>query len=210
MLTMENDSTRGGAMKSRKITRSKSGKSVVQSEAPVVRSSRKTIPQMEKETVCLTVNGQFYKLEVGNKPNEVDPSHTLAHTIRETLGLTGTKVSCDNGACGCCTVLMNGKAVLSCMTLTVECDGKKITTIEGLNDPKTEKLDPLQQAFIDYTAFQCGFCTPGIIMSAKALLEENPFPTEEDVKEALSGNFCRCISHYQVVSAVMAASREVR
>jgi len=100
--------------------------------------------------------------------------------------------------------------VLSCMILTVECDGKRIATIEGLKDSKTEKLDPLQQAFIDYTAFQCGFCTPGIIMSAKALLHENTSPTEEDVKEALSGNFCRCISHYQVVKAVLAASREMR
>ena len=163
---------------------------------------------IEKEMISLTVNGQPHELQIGNQPNEIAPSHTLAHTLRETLGLTGTKVSCDNGACGCCTVLMDNKAVLSCMTLTIECDGKKIITIEGLNDPKTEKLDPLQQAFIDYTAFQCGFCTPGIIMSAKALLRENPSPTEEDVKEALSGNFCRCISHYQVVKAVMAASRE--
>jgi len=164
----------------------------------------------ERRRVTLTVNGRIYELEKGSEPNQVGPSHTLAHTLRETLGLTGTKVSCDNGACGCCTVLMDDKAILSCMTLTVECDGKKITTIEGLKDPKTERLDPLQQAFIDHTAFQCGFCTPGIIMSAKALLSENPSPTEEDVKEALSGNFCRCISHYQVVRAVMAASREVR
>jgi aerobic-type carbon monoxide dehydrogenase small subunit (CoxS/CutS family) len=165
---------------------------------------------MEKDRIRLIVNGQPYELEIGNKPDEIDPSHTLAHTLRETLGFTGTKVSCDNGACGCCTVLMDDEAILSCMTLTVECDGKEITTIEGLKDPKTEKLDPLQQAFIDYTAFQCGFCTPGIIMSAKALLQENPFPTEEDVKEALSGNFCRCISHYHVVKAVMAASGQGR
>jgi aerobic-type carbon monoxide dehydrogenase small subunit (CoxS/CutS family) len=200
----------GVAMKSRRIARSKSAKLVARGGTPVVRSSSKTTRKMEKDRIRLTVNGEPYELEIGNKPNEIDPSHTLAHTLRETLGLTGTKVSCDNGACGCCTVLMDNKAVLSCMTLTVECDGKKITTIEGLKDPKTEKIDPLQQAFIDYTAFQCGFCTPGIIMSAKALLHENPFPTEEDVKEALSGNFCRCISHYQVVKAVMAASREVR
>ena len=140
----------------------------------------------------------------------VDPADTLAHTLRETLGLVGTKVSCDSGACGCCTVLMEGKAILSCMTLTVECDGKSITTIEGLSDPVTRRLDPLQQAFVDHTAFQCGFCTPGIIMSAKALLQENPSPTEEEVKEGLSGNFCRCISHYQVVNAVMAASGKVR
>ncbi len=197
-------------MKSRRIARSESAKSVARGGTSVVRSSSKTTRKMEKETIHLTVNGQPYEVEIGNKPNEIDPGHTLAHTLRETLGLTGTKVSCDNGACGCCTVLINNKAVLSCMTLTVECDGKKITTIEGLKDPKTEKLDPLQQAVIDYTAFQCGFCTPGIIMSAKALLQENPSPTEEDVKEALSGNFCRCISHYQVVKAVVAASREVR
>ena len=164
----------------------------------------------EIRRLSLTVNGQVYELKVGTGPDQVDPAHTLAHTLRETLGLTGTKVSCDHGACGCCTVLMDGKAILSCMTLTVECDGKQIITIEGLGDPKTGKMDPLQQAFIDYTAFQCGFCTPGIIMSAKALLHGNPFPTEQEVKEGLSGNFCRCISHYHVVKAVMAASKEVR
>ncbi len=173
------------------------------------RAPRKKSPEPPSR-IRLTINGQLYELTAGSPPAEVDPAHTLAHTLRETLGLTGTKVSCDNGACGCCTVLMDGKAVLSCMTLTVECNGKQITTIEGLSDPKTGKLDPLQQAFIDYTAFQCGFCTPGIIMSAKALLNENPSPTEEEVKEALSGNFCRCISHYQVLKAVMAASKEVR
>jgi len=160
--------------------------------------------------LSLTVNGQPIELNVGIEPHQVGPADTLAHTLRETLGLTGTKVSCDHGACGCCTVLMDGKAVLSCMTLTVECNGKQIRTIEGLSDPKTGKIDHLQQAFIDYAAFQCGFCTPGIIMSAKALLHENPFPTEEEVKQALSGNFCRCISHYHVVKAVMAASKGVR
>jgi aerobic carbon-monoxide dehydrogenase small subunit len=165
---------------------------------------------LKRNRLSLLVNGQPFELEVGMEPHQVNPAHTLAHTLRETLGLTGTKVSCDHGACGCCTVLMDGKAVLSCMTLTVECNGKQITTIEGLSDPKTGKIDPLQQAFIDYTAFQCGFCTPGVIMSAKALLHDNPFPTEEEVKEGLSGNFCRCISHYHVVKAVMAASKEVR
>ncbi|MFB3885499.1 MAG: (2Fe-2S)-binding protein [Thermodesulfobacteriota bacterium] len=159
--------------------------------------------------ISLTVNGQLCELEEGSEPGRVDPTHTLAYTLRETLGLTGTKVSCDNGACGACTVLMDEKAVLSCMLLTIECDGKKIITIEGLIDPKTGRLDPLQQAFIDHTAFQCGFCTPGILMSAKALLHENPSPAEEEVKEGLSGNFCRCISHYQVVRAVLAASKEV-
>jgi aerobic-type carbon monoxide dehydrogenase small subunit (CoxS/CutS family) len=96
------------------------------------------------------------------------------------------------------------------MTLTIECDRKEIRTIEGLRDPKTGSLDPLQQAFVDHTAFQCGYCTPGMIMSAKALLNENPRPTEDEVKEALSGNFCRCISHYQVVKAVIAASEKMR
>lgn len=165
---------------------------------------------MRQKRVRLIVNGNMHELEVGERPDQVQSSHTLAHTLRETLGLTGTKVSCDHGACGCCTVLMDDQAVLSCMTLTVECDGKKITTIEGLKDPKTDTLDPLQQAFIDHSAFQCGFCTPGILMSAKALLNENPSPTEEEVKEALSGNFCRCITHYQVVRAVMAASGKLR
>ena len=165
---------------------------------------------LEKRRLHLTVNGKPFELEVGMEPDQVGPGHTLAHTLRETLNLTGTKISCDQGACGCCTVLMDGKAVLSCMTLTVECDGKQITTIEGLSNPKTGEMDPIQKAFIDYTAFQCGFCTPGIIMSAKALLHENPSPTEEEVKEALSGNFCRCISHYHVVKAVMAASKEMR
>jgi len=160
--------------------------------------------------ISLTVNGQPYEMEVGTSPHQIDPADTLAHTLRETLGLTGTKVSCDHGACGSCTVLMDGKAVLSCMTLTVECDGRQITTVEGLGDPETGDLDPLQQAFVDHTAFQCGFCTPGMIMSAKALLSENPRPTEEEVKEGLSGNFCRCISNYHVIKAVLAASGKGR
>jgi aerobic carbon-monoxide dehydrogenase small subunit len=161
----------------------------------------------ETHHISLSVNGHIYELDVGSGPGQIEPSHTLAYTLRETLGLTGTKISCDSGACGACTVLMDGKAVLSCMTLTIECDKKMITTIEGLKDPVTGMLDPLQQAFIDHTAFQCGFCTPGIIMSAKALLTQTPSPTEEEVKEALSGNFCRCISHYQVIDAVMALSK---
>jgi aerobic-type carbon monoxide dehydrogenase small subunit (CoxS/CutS family) len=158
--------------------------------------------------VSLVVNGKQFDLEIGSLPHQVETSHTLAHTLRETLGLTGTKVTCDNGACGTCTVLMDGTAILSCMTLTVECHGRSITTIEGLRDPQTGQLDPLQQSFIDHTAFQCGFCTPGMIMSAKSLLLENPSPLEDEVKEALSGNFCRCISHYQVLRAVMAVAEK--
>lgn len=159
---------------------------------------------VRKSKINLKINEQLFELEIGSGKGKVDPSDTLSFTLRETLGLTGTKVSCDSGACGACTVLMDGKAVLSCMLLTIECDGKTITMIEGLKDPRTGELDPLQQSFIDHTAFQCGYCTPGMIMNSRALLNENPSPTEEEVKEALSGNFCRCISHYQVVRAVMA------
>lgn len=158
----------------------------------------------------LMVNEVPYKLEIGKHPNQVSPSDTLAETLRETLGLTGTKIGCDQGACGACTVLMDGIPMLSCKTLTVECNGRHITTIEGLRDRKTGELDPLQQSFIEHTAFQCGYCTPGMIMTAKALLNENPQPTEEEVKEALSGNFCRCISHYQVVRAIMAVVEKGR
>jgi aerobic-type carbon monoxide dehydrogenase small subunit (CoxS/CutS family) len=153
--------------------------------------------------VGFTVNGNSYRFNVGTGTGDISPSDTLAKTLRENLGLTGAKISCDDGACGCCTVILDGKSVLSCKMLTIECDGRSNTTIEGLKDAKTGALDPLQQSFIDHQAFQCGFCTPGMIMTAKAFLDENPRPTEGEVKEALSGNFCRCISHYQVVRAVM-------
>jgi carbon-monoxide dehydrogenase small subunit len=153
-----------------------------------------------EEYITLTVNGKMCRLIIGR---DVLREHTLSHTIRETLGLTGTKIGCDHAACGACTVLFNGKPVLSCTMLTVECDGADITTIEGLEDPKTGKLHPVQEAFINHTAFQCGFCTPGIILSTKVLLDENPSPTEEEVKQALSGHYCRCISSYAVIKAVM-------
>jgi len=174
----------------------------------VKKRNQKREPVLKTKAINLRVNGQVHVLEVGSRPGDIEPFHTLSHTLRETLGLTGTKISCDNGACGACTVLIDGKAMLSCMTLTIECDGKNVTTIEGLGDPRTGMVDTLQQSFIDHTAFQCGFCTPGMIMSAKALLNENPSPTEAEVKEGLSGNFCRCISHYHVVKAVLAASEK--
>lgn len=160
----------------------------------------------ETKSVRLTVNGREHHLEVGHAPHQIDPSHTLLHTLRDTLGLMGTKNGCDQGACGGCTVILDEKAVLSCMTLTVECDRRHITTIEGLQDEQTGRLDPLQQAFSDHTAFQCGFCTPGMIMTARALLNDTAHPTREEIKEALSGNFCRCISHYHVVNAIMDAA----
>jgi len=170
----------------------------------------KKIKAQDTRPINLTVNGRALELARGQRPGEVAPFHTLSHTLRETLGLTGTKISCDEGACGCCTVIMDGKAVLSCKILTVECDGKTVETIESLRNPETGALDPLQQAFIDHTAFQCGFCTPGIIMTAKALLNENPHPAKEEVEEALSGNFCRCVSHYQAIDAVLDVARKGR
>ncbi len=157
----------------------------------------------KERRIHLTVNGKPYELAVGDMFGAVAPMDTLAHTLREALGLTGTKIACDQGGCGACTVLMDGNPILSCMTLTVECDGRHITTIEGLADPETGQLHPLQQAFIDHSAFQCGFCTPGILLSAKALLDEEKEICEEDVKKALAGHYCRCISHYEVVQAVM-------
>ncbi len=160
------------------------------------------------DTIRLIVNGNTFELSTGTGAGQVCPSDSLVYTLRETLGLTGTKLSCGQGACGACTVIMDHKAVLACSILTVECHGKEITTIEGLRDPKTGKLDPLQQAFIDHNAFQCGYCTPGMIMTSKAFLAENPHPDEDEIKEALSGNFCRCVSHYHVLRAVKSVTEE--
>ena len=165
-----------------------------------------TLPEANQATVTIYVNGNQYELEVGQQSHQVSPSHTLAHTLRETLGLTGTKIGCDQGACGSCTVLMNDIPVLSCMLLTVECNGRRFTTIESLQDAQTGKPDTLQQAFIDHTAFQCGFCTPGIIMASKSLLDKEPSPDRQTVKKALAGHYCRCISHYHVVDAVVDAA----
>ncbi len=152
--------------------------------------------------VKFNVNGELHELQIGRGPDDISPSSTLAHVLREKFGLTGTKIGCEEGACGACTVIADGKAILSCMTLIAECHGKEITTIEGLRNSTTGDMHPLQKSFTDNTAFQCGFCTPGIIMSAKALLDTTPSPTEEEIKECLSGNFCRCISHYHVIDAV--------
>ena len=167
--------------------------------------------------MTLTVNGQPIILTVNNadvslvavRAYDVYGYDTLLYTLRETLALTGTKSVCDRGACGACTVIMEGKPILSCMTLTIECDGKSITTIEGLEDLTTGRLHPLQDAFISNTAFQCGFCTPGKIMTAKALLDRNPSPTETEIKDALAGHFCRCISHYGVIRSVKEAAGKV-
>jgi carbon-monoxide dehydrogenase small subunit len=158
--------------------------------------------KQERDTIRLTINDVVQEFEIGDHRYQVAACDTLAKTLRETLGLLGTKAGCNQGACGACTVLLDGIPILSCMTLTVECDGKQITTIEGLADPATGELDEIQQTFIDHTAFQCGFCTPGIIMASRALFNRIPSPTETDIKDALSGHFCRCISHYQVIEAL--------
>lgn len=170
-----------------------------------------------RETIELTVNGKQYKLATGDdiEPWEsfsydVYPWDTLLHTLREKMGLTGTKSSCDRGACGACSVLINGKLALSCSVLTIDCDGKEITTIEGLSDPVTGKLHPIQEAFIENNGAQCGFCTPGMIIATKALLNENPDPTEEDIKQALAGNICRCGNYHLILKSVMAAAEKIR
>jgi len=151
--------------------------------------------------IRLKVNGTTYE-------TEAEPWHTLLFVLRERLGLTGTKKGCDSGQCGACTVLLNGKAVLSCTTLAVRCQGKEITTIEGLADG--DRLHPVQQAFIDHFAVQCGFCTPGMILNAKALLENNPNPTEEEVRESISGNMCRCTGYVKPVKAILAAAEMMK
>lgn len=157
---------------------------------------------MKITDVSFEVNGTMYEFSVGDKRGQIPASETLIITLRERLGLTGAKKSCEEGACGCCTVLIDGEVAASCMVLTVACEGKHIMTIESLQDRETGALDPLQQAFIDEYAFQCGYCTPGIIMAAKALLLKNQNPTQEEVEDALSGNYCRCISHYHVFKAI--------
>ncbi len=176
-------------------------------------TSPSTAEARPSETIRLVVNGKPYVLRWGDDvapwetpAYDVYPWHMLAHTLRETLGLTGTKVACNGGACGSCTVLVNGRPVLSCSTLTLTCDGDEITTIEGLGDPVTGRLHPVQQSFIDHHGPQCGFCIPGMIMSSTALLERVPEPTEVQVKEALAGNLCRCGNYRLILKSVMEAA----
>jgi aerobic carbon-monoxide dehydrogenase small subunit len=148
--------------------------------------------------VILNVNGSSRELSVY-------PAETLSDTLRERLGLTGTRLMCGDGACGSCTVLIDNVPVLSCLTLSIECVGKAITTIEGLTDVKTGDMHPLQKAFVDHSGMQCGVCTPGAILTAKALLDANPSPSEDDVREALAGNLCRCGNYNRITESVLAA-----
>ena len=137
----------------------------------------------------------------------VEPWWTLADVLREQLELTGTKVGCETGNCGTCTVIVDGKAVKSCLFLALRANGREVVTIEGLRQRDGE-LHPLQKAFIEHFAIQCGYCTPGMIMAAKALLDENPHPTEEEVREALHGNICRCTGYVKIVEAILAAENK--
>jgi carbon-monoxide dehydrogenase small subunit len=153
---------------------------------------------MTKTLIELHVNGEVHSLAV--KPND-----TLLEALRDHLGLVGTKEGCSVGECGACTVLMNGRAVLSCLTLALDAVGMEITTIEGLS--QGEALDPIQQAFVDHGAVQCGFCTPGMILTAKELLEVHRQPSVDEIKNAISGNFCRCTGYTKIIEAIQAASK---
>ncbi|NMA91923.1 MAG: (2Fe-2S)-binding protein [Firmicutes bacterium] len=152
----------------------------------------------EKLTISFTVNGMEEK-------REVPPHQTLLKFIREELKLTGTKEGCEVGECGACMVLLDNIPVNSCLVLAAELDGKELVTIEGL--AKNGELDRVQKAFIDHAAFQCGYCTPGMIISARALLERNPNPTDEDISAALSGNLCRCGAYQEIRQAIKACSK---
>jgi len=156
---------------------------------------------MQKQIARFIINGRPYEVAI-------EPRMTLLELLRDELGLTGTKYSCGAGECGACTVLVEGKPVLSCLTLAIRVREKNILTIEGL--AKGTDLHPIQKAFIEHGAIQCGFCTPGMILTAKALLDENPNPTKEEVKEYLAGNLCRCTGYVKIIEAVLAAAKAIR
>ncbi len=153
-----------------------------------------------KEIILIAVNGTDYELAV-------DHHRTLVEVLREDLNLTGTKLGCGSGSCGACSVSVDGKIVNSCLTLAPEIDGKEIMTVEGLQESE-EELHPIQEAFVEKGAIQCGFCTPGMEMSAHNLLQNNPDPTREEIKEGISGNLCRCTGYYKIIDAIHAAAEK--
>ena len=157
--------------------------------------------QRMKQIIQLYVNDHLYDVIIS-------PRDILVDILRKRMGFTGTKKGCGHGDCGTCTVLIDGKAVLSCLTLAIACQGKKILTIEGLE--KNGSLHPIQQAFVDHGAIQCGFCTPGMILSAKALLDQSPTPNKEEISRGLSGNLCRCTGYKKIVEAVEAAAETMK
>ena len=147
--------------------------------------------------ITVAVNGTTHT-------SDVEPRTLLVHYVRETLGLTGTNVGCDTSSCGACTLHVNGESVKSCTMLAVQADGQKITTIEGLANG--DKLHPMQQAFMDNHGLQCGYCTPGMVMAGISYLNENPKPTEDEVREALEGNLCRCTGYHNIVKSILACA----
>jgi carbon-monoxide dehydrogenase small subunit len=153
-----------------------------------------------KQLVELSINGETHELAV-------EPQTTLLEILRDHLELTGTKEACGTGECGSCTVLIAGKPILSCLTVAVDCQRQPIVTIEGLSEGG--KLTPVQQAFLDYGAIQCGFCTPGMVLSSTALLEENPSPSEEEIRKALEGHLCRCTGYNKIIEAVKKAAERM-
>jgi len=156
---------------------------------------------MKSRTIQFMLNDQPIVIEV-------KPWRTLLEMIREDLNLTGTKEGCGHGECGSCTVMMGGKTVNSCLVPALEADGQEILTIEGLSE--SGNLHPIQEAFVENSGMQCGFCTPGMIISAKALLDRNPDPSEEGIREAIAGNFCRCTGYTKIVESIGAAARALR
>ena len=150
--------------------------------------------------LTLNVNGEKHELDVA-------PYDSLADVLRNRLGCTEVKESCGSGECGACTVLIDGTPVVSCLMLAVKADGRQITTVKGITQDR--ELHPIQKKFIEHGAIQCGYCTPGMVLMAKVLLEKNPHPTEEEVREAISGNLCRCTGYQQIVEAIMAAAAEM-
>lgn len=157
---------------------------------------------MEKRLIKLDINNEIYEVAV-------TPMDILVDVIRKELGLTGTKKGCGQGDCGACTVIIDGKTELGCLKLAIACQGKKITTIEGLANPKTGELHPLQKSFLDHGAVQCGFCSPGMILSSKVLVDENPNPTTDEIKHALAGNTCRCTGYQLIIEAVDAYAKSI-
>jgi carbon-monoxide dehydrogenase small subunit len=154
-----------------------------------------------KTIIRMTVNGESVE-------TAVEPNRTLAQFLREDLGLTGTKHGCGLGDCGACTVILDGRAVNSCLVLAVQANGREVLTIEGLAE--NGRLHPVQQAFVNEGAIQCGFCSPGMILSAKALLDSNPSPTESEIRTAISGNLCRCTGYQKIVEAIQAAAKAIQ
>ncbi len=155
-----------------------------------------------KQTIRVTINGRIYE-------EDVEPRLLLSHFLRETIGLTGTHVGCVIGECGACSVLLDGKVVKSCLHFAVQADGREVTTVEGL--AKNGDLNPVQEAFVKNYAFQCGYCTPGMVMTSYALLQRNPHPSEEEIRKALAGNLCMCTGYVQIVDAVKeAATGQIR